>query len=363
MNFARNSRRYNGKIYFNVYDRDLNFLGVIDSFSSLRWRRKFFETGEFELSINPTANNFKLLNYDNIIVRSDLSEDDEFGIIESWKVKDDGKKVSISVYGSFGLSLLKRRLIKTRINFSGTYIKGFRKLLNTMTPFSKLDIVDSDIESESIRYQCTYKNVYTYHTKLSKASGIGGKITLDIKNKRFKYVNYVGKDRTEDQRINTRYEFSEDMRNLNASEYTYSRTGLINDVLVAGIGEGIDRITREISTIDSTTHDFDIRETYVDAKNESNEDLTDAEYNEVLDNLGKQQLADPIENFEATVHSVDYRTRWDLGDIVGAKKESWGIIIKQRITEVEEVIERGKYTVTPVFGTPIAETLEDEEED
>ena len=72
-----------GKVIFlNVYDRDLNFLGVIDSYSSLRWRRKYFETGEFELSMNKTANNLRLLDKDNIIVRSDLTEEDEAGIIE-----------------------------------------------------------------------------------------------------------------------------------------------------------------------------------------------------------------------------------------------------------------------------------------
>ena len=75
-------------ISLNVYDRDLKPLGVIDSYSSLRWRRKYFEAGEFELSLNLTKNNFKLLNYDNIIVRSDLTENDEFGIIESWKFKE-----------------------------------------------------------------------------------------------------------------------------------------------------------------------------------------------------------------------------------------------------------------------------------
>ena len=82
-------------ISLNVYDRDLKPLGVIDSYSSLRWRRKYFEAGEFELSLNLTKNNFKLLNYDNIIVRSDLTENDEFGIIESWKFKDDGDKVTM----------------------------------------------------------------------------------------------------------------------------------------------------------------------------------------------------------------------------------------------------------------------------
>ena len=97
------------KIYLNVYDRDLKPLGVIDSYSSLRWRRKYFESGEFELSLNPTPNNLKLLNYDNIIVRSDLTENDEFGIIESWKFNDDGEKVTISVYGSFWIISFKKK--------------------------------------------------------------------------------------------------------------------------------------------------------------------------------------------------------------------------------------------------------------
>lgn len=272
-------------IFLNVYDRDLNFLGVIDSYSSLRWRRKYFEAGEFELNINPTANNYRLLNADNIIVRSDLTENDEFGIIDSWKFKEDKDKLTITVYGRFGLFLLNRRIIKSRINYRGTYIGGFRKLLTTMRPFSKLDITSSDIVSGNVDFQCTYKNVYTYHEKLSRASNIGGKIVLDLENKRYKYVNYVGKDRTEDQKVNTRYEFSEDKSNLDTTEHTYSRKNMITDVLVGGAGEDTNRIMRTVTNVTADTHDFDIREAFVDAKNESNKDLSTTEYNAILDDL------------------------------------------------------------------------------
>lgn len=347
-------------ISLNVYDRDLNFLGVIDSYSSLRWRRKYHEAGEFELHINPTANNYRLLKADNVIVRSDLTENDEFGIIDSWKFKEDKDKVAISVYGRFGLFLLNRRIIKQRINYHGSYIDGFKKLLSSMRPFSRLDITDSDIVSDTIDYQCTYKNVYTYHEKLSKASNIGGKVVLDLKKKRYKYVNYVGKDRTENQKTNTRYEFSEDKSNLDTAEYTYSRKNMITDVLVGGIGEDTNRILRTVTNVDANTHDFDIRETFVDAKSKSNKDLTIEQYNSILDSLGKEKLTDPVENFEATVNSIDYRKYWDLGDIVNIKKESWSMLKKQRIIEVEEVIERGKYNVIPTFGDPIAETFTNE---
>lgn len=347
-------------IFLNVYDRDLNFLGVIDSYSSLRWRRKYFEAGEFELNINPTANNYRLLNADNIIVRSDLTENDEFGIIDSWKFKEDKDKLTITVYGRFGLFLLNRRIIKSRINYRGTYIGGFRKLLTTMRPFGKLDITSSDIASGNVDFQCTYKNVYTYHEKLSRASNIGGKIVLDLENKRYKYVNYVGKDRTEDQKVNTRYEFSEDKSNLDTTEHTYSRKNMITDVLVGGAGEDTNRIMRTVTNVTADTHDFDIREAFVDAKNESNKDLSTTEYNAILDDLGKEKLSAPTQTFEATVNATDYREYWDLGDIVNIKKESWSMVMKQRITEVEEVIEKGKHDVIPTYGNPIAETFSNE---
>lgn len=347
-------------IFLNVYDRDLNFLGVIDSYSSLRWRRKYFEAGEFELNINPTANNYRLLNADNIIVRSDLTENDEFGIIDSWKFKEDKDKLTITVYGRFGLFLLNRRIIKSRINYRGTYIGGFRKLLTTMRPFSKLDITSSDIASGNVDFQCTYKNVYTYHEKLSRASNIGGKIVLDLENKRYKYVNYVGKDRTEDQKVNTRYEFSEDKSNLDTTEHTYSRKNMITDVLVGGAGEDTNRIMRTVTNVTADTHDFDIREAFVDAKNESNKDLSTTEYNAILDDLGKEKLSAPTQTFEATVNATDYRKYWNLGDIVNIKKESWSMVMKQRITEVEEVIEKGKHDVIPTYGNPIAETFSNE---
>lgn len=351
------------KVSLTIYDRDLNELGVIDNYSSLRWRDKYFEAGEIELHINNSNNNRKLLAKDNIIVRSDLPEGENFGIIETWKFNDDGQKVSIVVYGSFGLSLLERRIIKTKINYSGDFIGGFRKLLNSMRPFKKLDIVDSDIKSDKIEYQCTYKNVYDFHKKLSKASNIGGKIVADLKNKRFKYVNFEGKDRTETQKVNTRYEFSESESNIATSDYSYSSISEINDVLVGGTGEGEDRVLRTITKVNEETHDFDIKEVFIDAKNESKDNLTDDEYNAILDNLGTQKLTVPTESYEFKVkNTADYRVKWNLGDIVNIKKESWGIDERKRIIEVEEVFERGKYEVLPTFGTPINEKFENEKD-
>ena len=51
----------NENIELYIYDRDLNFLGVIDTYTSLRWRRKYFEAGEFELHLTASKYNMALL--------------------------------------------------------------------------------------------------------------------------------------------------------------------------------------------------------------------------------------------------------------------------------------------------------------
>lgn len=46
---------------------------------------------------------------------------------------------------------------------------------------------------------------------------------------------------------------------------------------------------------------------------------------------------------------------WDLGDIVNIKKESWGISLKKRIIEIEEIIEDNNQTIYATFGETLAD--------
>ena len=56
-----------------VYTRDLELIGIIDFFSSLRWRRKYYEAGEFELHIPLNSQTEKYLKKDNLIIRDAVS--------------------------------------------------------------------------------------------------------------------------------------------------------------------------------------------------------------------------------------------------------------------------------------------------
>lgn len=336
-----------------VYTRNLEFIGIIDFFKSLRWRRKYYEAGEFELHIPLNNQTIKFLQKDNLIIRDDSIE---VGIIESFTINDAGEDgIEVVIYGRFLSSILDRRIIKNKINFSGKILLGERKILNEMTPFSKLDISEATLDSESVVFQVSYKNVYEYLVNLAKISSIAHRISVDIPNKRMIYENYQGLDRTENQSVNPRYEFSEDKSNIENAEYTYSAKTEKNYVLVGGQGEDENRVMVEIKNGNNT--DFDLREVFVDAKSENQGDSTLEEYKEALKTKGSEKLIESTETLEVTVYADDYKKLWDLGDIVNIKKESWGIMMKQRITEIEETIENNNQKIFATFGTPFVENL------
>lgn len=341
-----------------IYNKYLDFVGIIDSFSSLRWRRQYFDNGEFEMHIPYNEKTKIFIQKNNILVREDSEES---GIIESINIIDNGEYDEAVVIGRFLSSILERRIIKKRINFSGDILDFERKILSDMTPFKNLIINPATLESDNIILQVTYKNVSKYLIKLAKVSGIAHRIKADLKNKKYIYENYQGLDRTESQIDNVRYEFSEDKANIENADYTLDTKEEKNYALVGGVGEGDNRILAEV--YNGEVDDFDLKEIFVDAKELSNDNLTKDEYEALLINKGKENLVSPTESMEVTAYASDYKIHWDLGDIVNVKKESWGIIMKERITEIEEVYENSTLKIHATFGSPLKEAYDEDDED
>lgn len=338
-----------------VFDKELNFLGVVDQFISLRWRRKYYEAGEFELVVAPYQNNINLLSKkDNIIIRQDYNE---AALIDTIEFNDDGNNVQLKVSGNFLSYLTKRRIIRKIINFKGSIIEGQKQLLREMTALTNdFEIEPTSIDSDYVEFQCSYKNVYEYLCKLSKLSNVGFRIVPNIENKVYRFENFTGLNRSSQQSLNERYVFSTTHNNLEKSTYTDTLVDKCNYVLVGGAGEGTSRTLVEVKNGDY--EGFDLFETFLDAKNESNNNLSSTEYKNVLETRGKEKLSDETKSIEFTAISNDYRTKWDLGDIVDVEIVDWNIKETLRITEVEETIENGTKSVYPTFGQPLAEKIE-----
>lgn len=342
-----------------IYSPDIVMQGTVDCFTSLRWRRRYFEPGEFELHCAATTNNLALLAPGNIIHRLDRRE---AGIIEGAVVGESttgGEEITAT--GRFGSCQLCQRIITPTINYSGTVEGGMRKVVSdnaiTARPVAYLALGTAQGYAETCAFQATGKNVQTTLTALAKASGLGYIARLDVPGRQWVFEVYKGADKTVTQTAGPYVLFSDEFGNITGPQYTYNEQAFKNYAYVAGEGEGSARVIVEV---DQTNGD-PRRELWVDARDLQKGELTDTQYQAQLIQRGLEKLAEAarVESFEAAAvdtANFEYLADWDLGDIVSFEK--WGIILNQRITEVEEVYENSVATITPVCGTPLPETLD-----
>ena len=153
-----------------IYDRDLNFKGVIENHTSLIWTRKYYEPGNFEIHAPITEQNLRLLAKGNIISKRGSSE---AGVIEDIENEESDLKNEITAKGRFLSSYMDRRLIKSTVNFSGKIEVAMRNLLSGVTAIPLVELGTLNGFTETVEFQATMKNLMTYETKLATAGTIG----------------------------------------------------------------------------------------------------------------------------------------------------------------------------------------------
>lgn len=338
------------------FDNELNMLGIVDYFISLRWRRKYFEAGEFEIVLPVNDYTLQFIDTDVIVMRNNYTE---AGVIETIEYSDDGDNEEVTLSGRFLSSLLERRIVKSKINFSGNTIEGMNTIVNAMTPLTtQWETETVTMSSPHIDFQCTYKNVYEYLCKLAEYSNIGIRIVPNVDSKVYMFEVWKGVDRTSEQNENDQYSFSDDNYNIEQGSLVISEKTKATYVLVGGTGEDTSRILVEV---DDGSTGFDRYEVFSDQKSLSNNNLTTSQYQAQLQDVGEGKLSDGTFKLEVTaLVQQDYKTKWNLGDIVNIKKEKWGVYTSYRIIEVEETIEDGKKTIYPTFGSPLSSAWDDE---
>lgn len=338
------------------FNKNLNLLGIVDYFISLRWRRKYFEAGEFEIVLPVNDYMMQLIDTDVLVMRNNYTE---AGIIETIEFSDNGTNEEVTISGRFLSSILSRRIIRSKINFSGNTIEGMNTIVNAMTPLTSYWETEAvTLSSPHIDFQVTYKNVYDYLCKLSKYSNIGFIVVPNVDSKVYMFEVYKGLDRTENQSVNEQYSFSDDNYNIEQGSLLLTKKTKVSNVLVGGTGEDSSRI---LETVDDGSTGFDRYEIFSDQKSLSNAGLSDSAYRAKLQTIGQGIISTGTFKLEVTAMvQQDYKTKWDLGDVVNIKKEKWGVSTTYRIIEVEEIIEDGKKTIYPTFGSPIANVWEEE---
>lgn len=338
------------------FDKELNMLGIVDYFISLRWRRKYFEAGEFEIVLPVNDYVMQFIDKNVLVMRNNYTE---AGIIETIEFSDNGTDEELIISGRFLSSLLERRIVKSKINFSGNTIEGMNTIVNAMTPLTEQWETEAvTMTSPHIDFQVSYKNVYEYLCKLAEYSNIGFRVVPNVDSKIYMFEVWEGKDRTSEQSINEQYSFSDDNYNIEQGKLVISEKTKVNYVLVGGQGEDTSRV---LVGVDEGISGFDRYEVFSDQKSLTKGNLSDNDYKAKLRSVGKGKLSDGTFQLEVTaLVQQDYKEKWNLGDIVNIKKEKWGVYTTYRIIEVEETIEDGKKTIYPTFGSPLSSAWDNE---
>lgn len=346
-------------VNIRFFDKDINFIGEVDLFTSLFFISKWETYGNFEAHFD--LFNCELFQKGNLIM---LNNNPYLtGVIEHIEIKDSKTK-DIKLKGfSLGYWLANRVTVPPTGQGYDIYNMSIEEIMFNLVKVNAVDPVNqnrkipnlilgqSKNRGGKLNFQTRYKVLSDELTKLSKASGLGWGISLDYKNKKFVFNVLEGKDLTANQNDNPPKIFSLEYDNILSQDYIDSNIDYKNMAIVAGQGE---EENREIKLLNDDLQGFDRRELFIDAR-----DIEQGGTG-TLEDRGKLKLSEykQINTFECEVDSSDYRENWNLGDLVTTVDKKLNIKNNIRVSEVKETWERTGYKVEPTFGTAIPTPIE-----
>lgn len=340
-----------------ILSPDLWLLAEIDDYEYLSLRRSYHIFGKFELRINSNKKHVDKLQKNNLIMLD--NDPHRVAIIQHREIglDEDGKKSEQWIItGSTLETVTKQRVVipvapNTHDSIEGngeTAMKHYinNHLVNPVDPKRKMPnlVIAPDLQrGKPMKYASRYGNLSEDLESLSKISGMGWEIHLDLTNRQWVFDCYEGVDRTTNQSIVPPIIFSTDFGTLKGASFAESILDYKNIVYVAGAGEGATREVAEVGTGEGLTR----YEKFTDASN--TEDLT-------LQQQGENELKELKETmtFDASIetrHSpFEYEKDWFIGDIVTVVHKEWGVVMHARVTSVLETYDSSGANIEVEFG-------------
>lgn len=340
-----------------VLNEKFETIYMVDAYKSLIWTGRYNQPGDFELYTEVSGNSLKYITRKSYLVNP---ESDYVMICNDIEILSDLELGNYIKFTGQSLEhLLDRRIVWNQTNINGNLQNGIQRLLNEniispsiadrkITNFVFSASSDANITKLTMDKQYTGDNLEEVVEELCDINNIGYKVTLNSSNQ-FVFSLYAGKDRSYDQTTLPCVIFSPKYENLVNSNYYESDADYKNITLIAGQGEGEERIY----TTYGSGSGLERRELFTDARDLSPQDITAEQYNTNLQNRGKEKLAEcGIQvTFEGEVEprsSFIYKKDYDIGDVVQVENE-YGQKGTARITEVITCHNEDGYSIIPTF--------------
>lgn len=355
----------------HILDQSFRLVGVIDEFISLIWRPAYYDVGDFELYINATSEAVALLQKNYYLVRDKDILVDSAGnvtyknvmIIKNFELETDAENGDHLIYTGRELKFLfNQRIVWKQTNLNSRVEFAMRRLVidnaiepaNSMRAIPALTLGEQHNYSDIIRKQITGAKLDEALTEIAQTYNLGWEVY--IYNSSLVFEVYKGANRSHGQSERPYVVFSDEFDNILNSNYKLNTEGYADTVLIAGEGEGVNRIT---ATVGGSTSGLDRYETYVDARdlsqNKDSEDMiTLEEYELLLQERGVESLAEKVitEEFTGEVQSdlsFKYGTDFFLGDMVTVKNK-YGISKDVRVLSAIESEDESGIKLIPQFN-------------
>ena len=324
---------------FNVYDYNLNRIGTVETWVSLLWQEGYNTVGSFVIECQQTQEIARLLKVGNYMGRGDFKT---LCLIRSVEVKDH----KIVANGHPAVSILGER-VSVEVIDNQNAEEAMRFLVEKMTPWERVENGEiAGIENVFGR-QISDKTVLEYCEEIAAEVDAGFLLRFDKTNKKLLFEVY--KPVKSENLV-----FAQKFGNLANVTYSETDNQFKNVAVVAGSGEGEERIT--VTVGDLTATGAARREIYVDARNEKIKDEESEEkYKSRLENLGFEKLAEQIkiQNIGAEINFADFGKRYGLGDVVTCNIDEIGVKLETRITGFSFKSQNNQNYLELEFGTPI----------
>lgn len=331
-----------------AYRENGEFIGTIDFYTSLRWRRQYWTAGEVELHLPATKENLAAIQAGVILRRVGRTESARIMGIKTKGGEITANARMLEIYFSMAY------VIGTK-SFTGTPAKILCQLAEDARESVPELVVDKTAlpSGAEITIQLDFKNTLKAMTAVAKAYGLGFRL-LFSENQQFTFQVYEGTDRSANQADNNIVYFTDEFQNFIDPEYSFDESDYCNVAYARGSDGRVVCVDR--------SNGGRKRVCFVDASSVTPDDKTEAAYLDELKTQCGWGLFDHIKTKNFTGTAVDmenfaYLQDWDLGDIVTTGDSSIGITMNERVTEVEEVYEKGSVTIYPVTGKTKSETL------
>lgn len=325
-----------------ILDKNFEEIGTLDTFNSFQWTRKYYDTGDFQLQCD--------IAYFNMFVEGAFlfRKDYELALIEEINyTHSDNAEYSLSVKGRFISVILNDRVVKKKQTLTGTHEDIAYQLLeenfvnptDTLRRIDSLLLLDKKQLGEETSLELNNTSIGKKLDEFLKEKELSQRIQYDYLTNTLQYDVWKGKDRTEEQTMNSWAVFSDDYENVVDIEYSYDNSDHKNFAYIIGKNDMVVEVNQVLGN-----------ERRIEIVTTSSEEEVASLTEKGRQELDKNKNVDVIDCSIMSSENMLYLRDYDLGDLCTIKIRTLDKMTNLRITEVKEVYENGEVTITPKFG-------------